>query len=84
MCGYDEVTGKPLNKSYLEKDLPPYLQHDIDALVEGLRMHVTHLDCLVDEVYGSINSAEVDLLITTEQAAYLRTKYLYGEDNVVD
>ncbi len=84
MCGYDKVTGKPLDKSYLEKDLPKYLQHDIDALVEGSRMHVTHLDCLVDEVYGSINSAEVDLLISTEQAAYLRTKYLYGEENEDD
>ena len=81
MSGYDEQTGKPLDQSYLEKGLPKYLQHDIDALIEGLAQHVTHLDCLYDELYGSINSAEVDLLISTEQATYLRTKYLYGEED---
>lgn len=64
----------------LEKDLPPYLQHDIDALIEGEKNKSTLLDCLWGEVYGSINSAEVDLLITFEQAAYLRKKYLYGDE----
>lgn len=30
-----DTNGKPLNKNYLEMNLPSYLQHDIDALIEG-------------------------------------------------
>lgn len=69
-----------ITEADLEKNLPPYLQHDLDALVEGEKNNSTLLDCLWSEVYGSINSAEVDLLITIEQAAYLRKKYLYGDE----
>lgn len=68
------------DRSYLKCNLPKYLQHDIDALKQGMREKVSYLDCLFDELYGSINSAEVDLLISEEQAAYLRNKYLYGDD----
>lgn len=60
-----------------------YRYHDIDALVEDEKNNSTLLDCLWGEVYGSINSAEVDLLITSEQAAHLRKKYLYGENEDV-
>ncbi|ANR70735.1 hypothetical protein AXF19_06890 [Selenomonas sp. oral taxon 126] len=67
---------KPTDRSYLEVNLPPYLQHDIDALQQGLAQDVLYLDCLYDELYGSINSAEWDDEITHEQAAYLREKYL--------
>ncbi len=67
---------KPTDRSYLEVNLPLYLQHDIDALRQGLEQDVLYLDCLFDELYGSINSAEWDDEITHEQAAYLREKYL--------
>ena len=67
---------KPTDRSYLEVNLPPYLQHDIDALRQGLEQDVLYLDCLFNELYGSINSAEWDAEITHEQAAYLREKYL--------
>jgi len=80
---FDKVTGKPIDRIYLEKNLPKYLQNDIDALVEGEKKDVSYYDCLWDEVYGSINSAEVDLLISEEQATYLRNKYLYAEDETV-
>ena len=33
-------------------------------------------DCLWGELYGSINSAQWDNVITKEQADYLRDKYL--------
>ncbi len=59
-----------------ENNLPPYLQHDINALIEGKKKQVLYLDCLFDEVYGSINSAYYDGCITKEQADYLRQKYL--------
>ena len=64
-------------KRYLEVNLPAYLQHDIDTLKVGLVEKPLYLDCLLDEVQGSINSAEVDGLISSEQAAYLRAKYLW-------
>ena len=59
-----------------ENNLPPYLQHDINALIEGKKKQILYLDCLFDEVYGSINSAYYDGCITKEQADYLRQKYL--------
>lgn len=68
--------GKPLDKTYLEKNLPMYVQHDIDALIIGEKNKVLHLDCLHNELYGSINSALWDDEITQEQASYLREKYL--------
>lgn len=67
-------------KRYLEVNLPSYLQRDIDALAVGLIEKPLYLDCLLDEVCGSINSAEVDGLISTEQAIYLRKKYLWEEE----
>lgn len=72
-----DENGKPTNKAYMEKNLPPYLQHDIDALIEGRKDKTClHIDCLEDEVYGSINSAYVDGRISEDQAWYLREKYL--------
>ncbi len=65
-----------LDPNYYEKKLPPFLQHDIDALIEGKKINSSVLDCLWCELYASINMAEVDLQITKEQAAYLRGKYL--------
>lgn len=43
-------------KEYYEVNLPPYLQHDLDAMKEGKYPY----DCLWCELYGSINSAYVD------------------------
>ena len=62
-----------------EHDLPPYLQHDLDAYKDGLKSHSGLMDCLWGELYGSINMAEIsDGIITSEHANYLRKKYLYG------
>ena len=52
------------------------MKKDIEALVEGIRVNSTLLDCLWGEVYGSINSAFYDNEISEEQADYLRKKYL--------
>ncbi len=59
--------------------LPPYLRNDILALVEGYKTKSHLLDCLYNEVQGSINSAFYDNVLTKEQAAFLRQKYLYLE-----
>lgn len=63
-------------EKYWESNLPPFLQHDIYALLEGKKKQVLYVDCLLDEVYGSINSAYYDGSISKEQADYLRQKYL--------
>ncbi len=67
---------------YLELNLPNYLQLSIDQLKEGRANKCSIIDCLMDDLYGSINSAMIDGEITERQAAYLRQKYLgMGEDD---
>lgn len=68
------------DREYLEKGLPGYLQHDLDAYKRGLVEGSSLMDCLWCELYGSINGAEIDdRAITHEHAEYLRDKYLRGE-----
>lgn len=79
--GYDEQTGRPVDRSYLECGLPQYLQESLEAMKrcwavldsggEDLRW-----DCRYCELQADINSAEVDGLISSEQAWYLREEYL--------
>ena len=38
---------------------------------------MTYLDCLWDELYGSINANQWGWEISKEQADYLRAKYLF-------
>ncbi|HEX3029783.1 MAG TPA: helix-turn-helix transcriptional regulator [Clostridia bacterium] len=76
-----DSNGKPTDKSYLETDLPGSLQKAIDDYIQGEKEQVLHLDCLADEVYGSINANFWGGRITEEQAVYLRKKYLYGEED---
>jgi hypothetical protein len=60
--------------------LPLYLKKDISALKEGWENNSGLLDCLYNEVQGSINSAFYDNELTKEQAVFLRRKYLALED----
>lgn len=59
-----------------ERTLPRYLRNDIEAFKEGVRTNSTVLDCLWDELYGSINSAFYDNEISETEAKYLREEYL--------
>ena len=66
-----------------EQGLPDYLQHDLDAYKEGLKIKSNILDCLWGELYGSINMAEIsEGTITPEHADYLRKKYLWRQPSV--
>lgn len=57
--------------------LPPYLQHDLDAYIQGKEEGNSLLDCLWCELYGSINGAEIDdQAITHEHAQFLRERIL--------
>ena len=71
--------GKPKDKSYLETNLSETLEKTLRAYVQGEEEEVLHLDCLWNELYGSINADLWAGYITEEQADYLRKEYLYGD-----
>lgn len=68
-----------LNKEILEKCLPPYLENDLKNLKDGIKNNVSYLDCLINELQGSVNSAFVDGDISEEQCDYLYEKYIRME-----
>lgn len=64
-----------------ERCIPKYLKHDIDEYLKYKDdKNCLFKDCLIDEIYGSINLALYGEEITPEQANYLRDKYCYGYD----
>ena len=77
-------TGLPKDESYLECGLPEFLISSIDrmkAAWEKIDRGETYLrwDCDYCELQSDINSAEVNQLISSRQAWYLREKYLRME-----
>ncbi len=46
-----------MNDKILEIGLPPYLENDIKSLKEGIKNNVSYIDCLQNEVQGSVNCA---------------------------
>lgn len=82
--GYDPKTGRPLDKSYLECGLPEFLLTSIENMkksweIEDRGEKDMHWDIYWCDLYADINSCEVDQIITSEQAWYLRYKYLRME-----
>ena len=82
----DEQTGLPKNKKYLECGLPPYLQKSLENMkrswkIEDSGKRDPHWDIYWCDLNADINSAEVDRVISLEQAWYLREKYLRMERN---
>ena len=80
----DEKTGKPLDQSYLEYDLPIFLQDSIHQMNESWEKidagkEDSIWDCNWCDLQSSINICEVEQLITYEQANFLRKKYLRME-----
>ena len=79
--GYDAETGLPLDKSYLECGLPKFLQTSLENMKKSWAIEDSggtdkHWDIYWCDLNADINSAEVDKLISSEQAWYLREKYL--------
>lgn len=62
------------DKSYNEYGLPDWLNESIKTYTENTNKNIW--DCLYCELQSDINVAEVENLITSEQAWYLREKYL--------
>ena len=78
---YDEETGRPVDPSYLECGLPEDLYQSIRDMVRSWEIvDAGGRDFCWDTAWcnlnADINAAEVDQLITPEQAWYLREKYL--------
>ena len=71
---------KPGSHPEWETDLPTDLQKAVQDYLEGIRNQVTYLDCLWDELYGSINASQWGWEISKEQADYLRAKYLFEQE----
>lgn len=68
-------------REYLERGLPPYLQTSIKQMcaswaIEDSGKKDYHWDIAWNELNADINAAESGLEISSEQAWYLREKYL--------
>ena len=78
---YDRRTGLPKDSSYLERGLPPFLMESIAAMKSAWKKldrgeKYLRWDCDYCNLQTDINNAEVNQVITSEQAWYLREKYL--------
>lgn len=77
----DEHTGLPIDRTYLEYNLPEFLHNSILEMKEVWTLidagdRPISWDCSYCELQSNINIAEVEGIITSEQAWYLREKYL--------
>ena len=86
---YDRETGLPKDESYLEKGLPGYLQKSIAAMQASWRIvdsgqRDLHWDLVWCELNADINSAEAEQEISSDQAWYLRRKYLRMEKDEIE
>ena len=86
---YDRETGLPKDESYLEKGLPGYLQKSIAAMQASWRIvdsgkRDLHWDLVWCELNADINSAETEQEISSDQAWYLRRKYLRMEKDEIE
>ena len=57
--------------------LPEFLLESISEYRKAVRKGSTLIDCYSDQLNSSINVAEVENLISKEQAARLRARYFY-------
>ena len=73
------------DESYLNLNLPALLIEAIKAYEEGLKKlergeRYSLIDCDEDLLRSEINKAEVDDVISSKQAWYLRNKYFGADD----
>ena len=82
--GYHPDTGMPIDELHYECGLPQYLQDSIENMKKSWEIIDSgkkdyHWDIYWCELNADINSAEVENLISSDQAWYLRRKYLRME-----
>lgn len=73
--------GLPKNRNYLECGLPEFLQESVNVMKKAWKKADSgktylHLDCDYCNLQTDINNAEVNNVISSAQAWYLREKYL--------
>ena len=81
---YNSDTGLPTDETHLECGLPEYLQISLDNMKKTWKIldsgtRTNTWDLYWCELNADINSAEVENLISSKQAWYLRHKYLRME-----
>ena len=78
--GFDENAELPVDKSYMERDLPSFLRESIEQMIIVWEKRETGDTSRWErdycELQSNINVAEDGDLISSEQAWYLREKYL--------
>lgn len=86
---YHADTGLPKDESYLECGLPEYLKTSVENMKKSWKIVDSgkkdlHWDIFWCDLNADINSAENGNIISSEQAWYLRKKYLRMErqDNI--
>lgn len=78
---YDSDTGLPKDNSYLECDLPDWLQESIESMEDAWKRvdngeQYLRWDCYYCDLQTDISNAEVNGIISSTQAWHLREKYL--------
>lgn len=78
---YDLLTGLPVDKSHLECGLPKFLEESLEKMKQAWAKldrgeKYSFWDCDFCELQSSINTAEIAGIISSEQAWYLREKFL--------
>lgn len=81
---YNPQTGMPTDETHFECGLPKYLSKSLENMKKSWEIvdsgkRDMHWDICWCELNADINSAEVENLISSEQAWYLRRKYLRME-----
>ncbi|MBQ7574891.1 MAG: helix-turn-helix transcriptional regulator [Clostridia bacterium] len=84
---YDTETGMPTDESHFECGLPKYLSESLGNMKKSWETvdsgkEDMHWDIYWCDLNADINSAEVENLISSEQAWYLRRKYLRMENTI--
>ncbi len=87
--GISADTGLPIDKSYLECGLPKWLEQSIEQMKiawakDDNGEEYPQWDCDWCNLQSDINVAETEQLISSEQAWYLREKYLRLKRNSDD
>lgn len=81
---HEDTSGLPKDSSYLECGLPEFLQDSISAMQSAWQKldngeNYLRWDCDFCNLQTDINNAEINGIISSEQAWYLREKYLRME-----
>ncbi len=85
---YNPDTGMPTEETHFECGLPEYLADSLKRMKDSWKIVDSgktdyHWDICWCELNADINSAEVENLISSEQAWYLRRKYLRMENEEI-